>query len=114
MCSGTPTHSCACFTAPPCRATVRARFGRHLRPSQPAPPHRSGSYHFMFGKSQTKACPMCTAWLDGANGVAHHLAQNLDFAVVAAADLPTLRTHAALLESTLPPLHRLETNVNND
>ncbi len=49
-------------------------------------------YHFMFGKKQTKACPMCTAWLDGANGVAHHLAQNLDFAVVAAADLPTLRS----------------------
>ena len=38
---------------------------------------------------------MCTAWLDGANGVAHHLAQNLDFAVVAAAaDLPTLRAFA--------------------
>lgn len=37
---------------------------------------------------------MCTAWIDGANGVAHHLAQNLDFAVVAAADLPTLRAHA--------------------
>jgi predicted dithiol-disulfide oxidoreductase (DUF899 family) len=51
-------------------------------------------YHFMFGKRQTKACPMCTAWLDGANGVAHHLAQNLDFAVVAAADVPTLRAHA--------------------
>jgi len=51
-------------------------------------------YHFMFGKKQTKACPMCTAWLDGANGIAHHLAQNLDFAVVAAADLPTLRAHA--------------------
>jgi predicted dithiol-disulfide oxidoreductase (DUF899 family) len=50
-------------------------------------------YHFMFGKRQTKACPMCTAWLDGANGVAHHLAQNLDFAVVAAADLPTLRAY---------------------
>jgi predicted dithiol-disulfide oxidoreductase (DUF899 family) len=32
----------------------------------------------MYGKRQTKACPMCTAWLDGANGVAHHLAQNLD------------------------------------
>jgi predicted dithiol-disulfide oxidoreductase (DUF899 family) len=26
--------------------------------------------------------------------VAHHLAQNLDFAVVAAADVPTLRSHA--------------------
>jgi predicted dithiol-disulfide oxidoreductase (DUF899 family) len=51
-------------------------------------------YHFMFGKKQIKACPMCTAWLDGANGVAHHLAQNLDLAVVAAADLPTLRDHA--------------------
>jgi len=51
-------------------------------------------YHFMFGKKQSKACPMCTAWLDGANGVAHHLAQNLDFAVVAAADIPTLRSFA--------------------
>jgi predicted dithiol-disulfide oxidoreductase (DUF899 family) len=51
-------------------------------------------YHFMFGKKQAKACPMCTAWLDGANGIAHHLAQNLDFAVVAAADLPTLRAFA--------------------
>lgn len=51
-------------------------------------------YHFMYGKKQTKPCPMCTAWIDGANGVAHHLAQNLDFAVVAAADLPALRAHA--------------------
>jgi predicted dithiol-disulfide oxidoreductase (DUF899 family) len=51
-------------------------------------------YHLMYGKRQTKPCPMCTAWLDSANGVAHHLAQNLDFAVVAAADLPTLRGHA--------------------
>jgi predicted dithiol-disulfide oxidoreductase (DUF899 family) len=51
-------------------------------------------YHLMYGKRQTKACPMCTAWLDGANGVAHHLAQKLDFAVVAAADIPTLRAHA--------------------
>jgi len=51
-------------------------------------------YHLMYGKRQTKACPMCTAWLDGANGVAHHLAQNLDFAVVAAADVPALRAHA--------------------
>ena len=51
-------------------------------------------YHFMFGKKQTKACPMCTAWLDGANGVAHHIAQNIDFAVVAAADLSTLRAYA--------------------
>jgi predicted dithiol-disulfide oxidoreductase (DUF899 family) len=58
-------------------------------------PNRSlVTYHFMFGKKNTKACPMCTAWLDGANGVAHHLAQRLDFAVVAAADVPTLRGYA--------------------
>ena len=51
-------------------------------------------YHFMYGKKQTNACPMCTAWLDGYNGVAHHLAQNIDFAIVAAADPATLRTYA--------------------
>ena len=32
-------------------------------------------YHLMYGKLQAKPCPMCTAWIDGANGVAHHLAQ---------------------------------------
>ena len=51
-------------------------------------------YHFMYGKKQTKACPMCTAWIDGFNGVAHHLAQNVDLAIVAAADPATLRTYA--------------------
>ena len=51
-------------------------------------------YHLMFGKKQTKACPMCTAWLDGFNGVAHHLAQNVDLAIVAAADPSTLRAYA--------------------
>lgn len=51
-------------------------------------------YHFMFGKKQTTACPMCTAWIDGYNGLAHHIAQNVDLAIVAAADLPTLRAYA--------------------
>ena len=51
-------------------------------------------YHFMFGKKQTTPCPMCTAWIDSFNGVAHHLAQNLDLAIVAAADPVTLRAHA--------------------
>ena len=51
-------------------------------------------YHFMFGKKQTKPCPMCTAWIDCMNGIAHHLAQNVDFAIVAAADLVTLREYA--------------------
>jgi predicted dithiol-disulfide oxidoreductase (DUF899 family) len=51
-------------------------------------------YHFMYGKKQTNACPMCTAWIDSFNGVAQHIAQNVDLAIVAAADLPTLRAHA--------------------
>jgi predicted dithiol-disulfide oxidoreductase (DUF899 family) len=50
-------------------------------------------YHFMFGKKQTIACPMCTAWIDGYNGVAPHLAQTTDVAIVAAADPATLREY---------------------
>jgi predicted dithiol-disulfide oxidoreductase (DUF899 family) len=37
---------------------------------------------------------MCTAWIDGFNGIAHHLAQTTDFAIVAAADPATLRAYA--------------------
>jgi predicted dithiol-disulfide oxidoreductase (DUF899 family) len=51
-------------------------------------------YHLMYGKQQATPCPMCTMWIDGANGVAKHLAQNMDFAIVAAADLKALRDHA--------------------
>lgn len=40
------------------------------------------------------ACPMCTMWIDGLNGVAHHVEQNADFVVVAAADPAVLRAHA--------------------
>ena len=51
-------------------------------------------YHFMFGKKQTNPCPMCTLVIDGWNGVAHHLAQNVDVAIVAAASPTALRAHA--------------------
>jgi predicted dithiol-disulfide oxidoreductase (DUF899 family) len=51
-------------------------------------------YHLMFGKLQTSPCPMCTMWIDGFNGVAQHLAQNVDFAIAAAADPVALRAHA--------------------
>jgi predicted dithiol-disulfide oxidoreductase (DUF899 family) len=50
-------------------------------------------YHLMFGKQQSTPCPMCTMWVDGFNGVARHVAQNADLAVVAAADLGELRAH---------------------
>lgn len=51
-------------------------------------------YHLMYGKAQVTPCPMCTLWIDGFNGVAHHLAENVDFAIAAAADLAPLRAHA--------------------
>jgi predicted dithiol-disulfide oxidoreductase (DUF899 family) len=51
-------------------------------------------YQFMYGKKQTKPCPMCTMFIDSWNGVAHHLAQNVDVAIVAAADPEALRAHA--------------------
>ena len=51
-------------------------------------------YQLMFGKKQTTPCPMCTMWIDGYNGTAHHIAQNVDFAIAAAADLPALRAYA--------------------
>jgi predicted dithiol-disulfide oxidoreductase (DUF899 family) len=51
-------------------------------------------YHFMYGKRQTTPCPMCTMWIDGFNGIGHHLAQNVDFVIAAAADPSALRQHA--------------------
>ena len=57
-------------------------------------PHRPlVIYQFMYGKAQTSPCPMCTLWIDGFNGIAHHLAPNADFAVVAAADPSELRAY---------------------
>ena len=51
-------------------------------------------YHFMYGKKQTKPCPMCTSMIDCINGIAHHLTQNVDLAIVAAADPAALQAHA--------------------
>jgi predicted dithiol-disulfide oxidoreductase (DUF899 family) len=51
-------------------------------------------YQFMYGKLQTSPCPMCTMWIDGYDAVAQHLAQNVDFVILAAADPTTLRAHA--------------------
>ena len=52
-------------------------------------------YHFMYGKAQTKPCPLCTMWIDGYNAVAPHVRQNADFAVVAAAEPEAIRAYAA-------------------
>ncbi|WP_225732121.1 MULTISPECIES: DUF899 family protein [unclassified Nocardia] len=48
-------------------------------------------YHLMFHPNDDEACPMCSMWVDGFQGVAHHLAQRTSFAVIAKAPLPKLR-----------------------
>jgi predicted dithiol-disulfide oxidoreductase (DUF899 family) len=53
-------------------------------------------YHFMYGKAQTEPCPLCTMWIDGYNAAAPHLLQNVDFAVVAAAEPGVIKAHAEL------------------
>jgi predicted dithiol-disulfide oxidoreductase (DUF899 family) len=52
-------------------------------------------YHFMYGKAEKTPCPLCTMWIDGYNAVAPHLSQNIDFAIVAAAEPDAIKAHAA-------------------
>lgn len=44
-------------------------------------------YHFMFGKQQTTACPMCSAWADGWNAIAEHIDGRLDFVIASSAPI---------------------------
>jgi predicted dithiol-disulfide oxidoreductase (DUF899 family) len=45
----------------------------------------------MFHPDDAQACPMCSMWVDGFQGVAPHLARHTGFAVVAKAPLAKLR-----------------------
>ncbi|KAF2189190.1 DUF899-domain-containing protein [Zopfia rhizophila CBS 207.26] len=51
-------------------------------------------YHMMMGENATKACPACSMFVDGLNGVAKHLSQHFNLAVIAKAPLPAIRTYA--------------------
>lgn len=51
-------------------------------------------YQFMYGGAQTEPCFMCTMWVDGFNGAAQHIGQNVNFAVVAEIDIAVLRNWA--------------------
>jgi predicted dithiol-disulfide oxidoreductase (DUF899 family) len=75
---------------------IDCRSGAQIRLSElfSAPDRPLIIYHLMYGKGQTTPCPMCTMWIDGYNGVAHHLAQNVDFAIAAAAEPDALLAHA--------------------
>lgn len=51
-------------------------------------------YQMMYGPDWDDGCPSCSMWIDGLHGVAHHLAQRMNFAVIVKAPLPKLRTWA--------------------
>lgn len=51
-------------------------------------------YHLMFDPSWPEACRMCSMWLDGLDGVADHIRETANFAVIAKAELPQLRAWA--------------------
>ena len=71
--------------APVRQTRLSGLFGRH---------DHLVTYHLMFHPEHDQACPMCSMWVDGLHGVAHHLAQHAGFAVVARAPLPALRDWA--------------------
>jgi predicted dithiol-disulfide oxidoreductase (DUF899 family) len=50
--------------------------------------------HFMFGGRQSTPCPMCTLWADGYDGIAPHLRQRVNFAVLVAGDVGVFGEYA--------------------
>ena len=50
--------------------------------------------HFMYGKKQEQFCPMCTMWADGYSGLAPHIRQRANFAVLIAGELEPFRAYA--------------------
>jgi predicted dithiol-disulfide oxidoreductase (DUF899 family) len=51
-------------------------------------------YNFMYGPEMAHACPSCTSFLDGLNGNAVHIEQNVSLAVVAKSPLARIREYA--------------------
>ncbi|WBB53788.1 DUF899 family protein [Verrucosispora sp. WMMD573] len=52
-------------------------------------------YHLMFHPDWQSACPMCSLWVDGFHGVAHHLRQRTAFVVIGKAPARALRAWGA-------------------
>ncbi len=47
--------------------------------------------HLMYAPEDESACPMCTMWADGYNGIAQHLLDRVSLAVVARAEIGKFR-----------------------
>ena len=50
-------------------------------------------YSYMFTDADERPCPMCTSYLDGANGDAPHIMQRTSFVVVAQCSIDRLQAH---------------------
>lgn len=51
-------------------------------------------YHLMYGPGWEAACPMCTMWVDGLNGIAPYISERANFVVIAKNDIGSLRAYA--------------------
>lgn len=51
-------------------------------------------YSFMYGPERAQPCPGCTHFLDGLEGMAEHIRQRINFAVVAKSPLPRILAFA--------------------
>jgi predicted dithiol-disulfide oxidoreductase (DUF899 family) len=67
---------------------------QRVRLSDTTPDRALIVYHMMFGKLHKGPCPMCTSFVDSLNGMAGHLEQKVELAIVVAADPATFRAHA--------------------
>jgi predicted dithiol-disulfide oxidoreductase (DUF899 family) len=47
-------------------------------------------YHLMYHPDDDAACPMCSLWVDGLHGVAHHIVQRAGLAIIAQAPVDKL------------------------
>jgi predicted dithiol-disulfide oxidoreductase (DUF899 family) len=71
------------------------------------------AYSFMYGPKMAKACPSCTSILDSLDGAAVHLAQVVDFVVIAKSPIARIVEHAGARGWTRLRLLSSERNTFN-
>jgi len=71
-------------------------------------------YNFMFGPDMKAACPMCTSFLDGLNGNAHHIEQRANLAVVARSPYARVKDFARGRGWKMRMLSSAENDFNRD
>jgi predicted dithiol-disulfide oxidoreductase (DUF899 family) len=52
-------------------------------------------YHLMYWAKDDSFCPMCSMWIDGYNGIAPHLTQQVNFVIASRAPIDRLREWGA-------------------